>query len=419
MPGDEAPTRSQMQEMEQLRRELAEARETLEAIQAGEVDAIVVNQGQGNQVFTLEGAERPYRLFVEEMQLGALTLGQDGAVLYCNRRFGQMVRIGADRVVGTPFGRYLSAAGQVAWQQLWDQGRTARASGELEIQCLDGNRFPAQATVNPIQAPRGPLLAVVVADLTEQKHYERLMIAEQALRDEASRKDHFLAMLGHELRNPLVPIGNAVYLIRKAKHDPKVLEPACAILERQVAHMARLVDDLLDVSRIARGRIILRMEAMDLAETVRQVLEDHRSGLDEKGLALEADLPEGGIRLEADPARITQVVSNLLQNAIKFTDAGGRIRVVLEAGPGDGCRLSVQDSGAGFPPELLPTIFDPFMQGLGTLSQSPDGLGLGLALVKGLVEMHGGTVSAHSEGPGRGAEFTVRLPVSMGGPAAR
>ena len=408
MPGED-PSKIPTSEVEYLRRQLEEANQTLDAIRDGEVDAIVVKQGDGNQVFTLEGAERPYRLFVEEMQLGALTLGQDGVVLYCNRSFAQMVGSEPTRVVGTRFDQFLSKVGGPAWLTLLAMGEDARAAGEIEVLRADGI-VPAYATVNPIQSLRGTLLAVVVADLTEQRHSERLIAAERSLREEAARKDDFLAMLGHELRNPLVPIGNAVYLIQKSNHDPKVIEAACAIVERQVAHMARLVDDLLDVSRIARGKIQIKKEAMDLLETIRLVLEDHRSSLVDKGLVLVADLPPGQVLMEGDRARIVQVLSNLLQNAIKFTEAEGRINITLSAIPGGRCQVSVKDSGVGFPPRSSESIFEPFMQAQGTTSRSPGGLGLGLALVKGIVEIHGGTVSARSQGPGQGSEFTIQLP---------
>ena len=410
MPGEE-PSKITTNEIEYLRRQLEEANQTLEAIRDGEVDAIVVKQADGNQVFTLEGAERPYRLFVEEMQLGALTLGQDGTVLYCNRRFGQMVGSEPTRVAGGPFALYLSQVGLPVWQTLLAMGKDARAAGEIELQGLDGDLIPTYATVNPIQSPRGTLLAVVIADLTEQRHYERLIAAERSLRKEAARKDDFLAMLGHELRNPLVPIGNAVYLIQKSNHDPNVIEAACAIVERQVAHLARLVDDLLDVSRIARGKVRLKKEAMDLVETIRLVLEDHRSSMADKGLVLEVDLPPGRVLMEGDKARIVQVLSNLLQNAIKFTEAEGRVHVTMIAKPGGRCQVSVKDSGVGFQPRSSESIFEPFMQAEETTNRSPGGLGLGLALVKGIVEMHGGTVSAHSMGPGQGSEFTIQLPV--------
>jgi len=250
----------------------------------------------------------------------------------------------------------------------------------------------------------------LVLDVTERKRMEA------ALQTEARRKDNFLALLGHELRNPLAPIANAVHMIRKAGDRPGLVESACAIVERQVAHLTRLVDDLLDISRIARGKILLRKETFDLVETIRKVLEDYRPLMEQHGLALDAVLPEAPVPVQADRARIVQAVSNLLNNADKFTDPGGRIRVEVAREPdGQGC-IRVEDSGAGIPEDMLRWIFEPFMQRRETIGRSKHGLGLGLALAKGMAELHGGSISAHSDGPGRGSTFFLRLPALESAP---
>jgi CheY-like chemotaxis protein len=233
---------------------------------------------------------------------------------------------------------------------------------------------------------------------------------EARLKEEARRKDDFLALLGHELRNPLAPIGNAVHLLRKAGRDPELADRACAIVERQVAHMVRLVDDLLDISRITQGKVQLKQEKIDLVETLRAVVADYRPILETSGLALTVSLPSRPVWIAADQARIFQVVSNLFQNAAKFTDPGGRIDLEAAADASGGAVVRVKDSGTGIAPEHLASIFEPFMQEKGTIGRSQGGLGLGLALVKGLVELHGGTVAARSEGHGRGSEFTLQLP---------
>jgi len=250
----------------------------------------------------------------------------------------------------------------------------------------------------------------LVLDVSERKRME------EELKEEARRKDDFLALLGHELRNPLAPIGNAVYLLRLGGQDRDLAERVCTIVERQVAHMARLVDDLLDVSRISRGKIRLKVEPMDLGEAVRGVIADYRPVFDERGLELEVDLPPQPVRILADHARIVQAVSNLLHNASKFTDPGGRVAVVAGTGPAGWGFVRVQDTGLGIRPELLGSIFEPFMQGPETEQHSQGGLGLGLALVKGLAALHGGRVSARSEGPGRGSEFTLELPLAQDEP---
>jgi signal transduction histidine kinase len=235
------------------------------------------------------------------------------------------------------------------------------------------------------------------------------------LLEEAARKDDFLALLGHELRNPLAPIGYAVHLLRLGGQDPGLAERVCDIVQRQVGHLSRLVDELLDVSRITRGKIVLKREAVDLTELVRGVIADYQPVLEEHGLALEVSLPAEPLPLELDRTRMVQVVANLLHNASKFTDSGGRISVRASAGDG-WVELSVRDSGTGIPPEQLGSIFEPFMQRKETIGRTRGGLGLGLALARGLAELHGGTLTARSDGPGRGSEFTVRLPDQRAAP---
>ncbi|MDR3673038.1 MAG: PAS domain S-box protein [Holophaga sp.] len=245
----------------------------------------------------------------------------------------------------------------------------------------------------------------LVLDVTERTRLEA------RLKEEALRKDDFLAVLGHELRNPLVPIGNAMHLIRRAGQDRALVENACGIAEHQVAHISRLVDDLLDVSRIARGKVQLRNDDVDLVAIAARVAQDYGPVCAENGLDLELNLPSAQLRILADQERMVQVVGNLLQNAIKFTDPGGRIRLSVDLQDGRWARIQVQDNGAGIALEQLSSIFEPFMQRKETIGRTRGGLGLGLALVRGMVALHGGTIAAHSDGPGSGARFTVCLPL--------
>jgi PAS domain S-box-containing protein len=237
------------------------------------------------------------------------------------------------------------------------------------------------------------------------------------LRDADRRKVHFLAALGHELRNPLAPIRNALHLLRQGGHDPDTFAWACAVADRQLRHLTRLVDDLLDVSRIGSGKVQLRPEARDLVGLVRAAAEDHRPLLEDAGLALEVRLPAGPVWARADGTRISQIVGNLLHNAAKFTDRGGRVTVGLEVGGDRRAVLRVCDTGIGIDPEMLPHVFETFAQADRSLDRTRGGLGLGLSLVKGLVELHGGEVRAASAGVGQGAEFTVWLPLAEAGPA--
>jgi PAS domain S-box-containing protein len=326
----------------------------------------------------------------------------------------------------------------------------------------------------PLKSEEGSVhgVSLVVQDITERKQAELLLRHQaEALALADQRKDEFLAMLAHELRNPLAPIRNAVHLLRLRGTDARPLERAREVIERQVEQLARLVDDLLDVSRITQGRIELRPEPVELAGIVRAAVETSRPLIEAREHTLSVHLPPDPVHLHADPTRLEQIVTNLLQNAAKYTDPGGRIwlNAAVETGKdlttergrsgasGAGPRgrhgepsregaevgerseliraaspstpshspsvspclrgenrrvvLRVRDSGIGIPPELLPHVFDLFTQADRSLDRSQGGLGIGLTLVRRLVELHGGTVGAHSDGPGQGSEFVVRLPV--------
>jgi signal transduction histidine kinase len=246
---------------------------------------------------------------------------------------------------------------------------------------------------------------------------ERDRKAAEDLREADRRKDEALAVIAHELRNPLVPIRNAAALLALNPADPAAAARAGGLVERQVRHMTRLVDDLLDASRFSSGNVALDRRRLDLAALARQAGEDRRAAAAEAGLALSLDLPQGPLWVDGDPVRLTQVIGNLLQNALKFTDRGGAVtlRVGREGGR---AVVAVRDTGVGIAPESLPRVFEAFVQLDRTRARSQGGLGLGLALVKGLAELHGGEVTAASEGAGRGAEFTVRLPLAEESPAA-
>jgi signal transduction histidine kinase/ActR/RegA family two-component response regulator len=243
--------------------------------------------------------------------------------------------------------------------------------------------------------------------------------AEQALREADQRKDEFLAMLGHELRNPLAPILNAVELLRVEGDDPVALERQREVIYRQARQMVRLVDDLLDVARITRGKIEIRRDAMDLVTCVEQAVEAVRPLIEARGHRLSLSLPPHPITLAGDAVRLNQAVVNLLNNAARYTERGGCLSVELQRETGSAV-VRVRDTGAGIAPDLLPHVFDLFIQGDRSLARAEGGLGIGLTLVKKIVELHGGTVSARSGGRNLGSEFTLRLPISdCGSPPLR
>ena len=277
----------------------------------------------------------------------------------------------------------------------------------------DGRRVAISLTVSPVRDAEGRVIAAskIARDVSERKlAEEKLRASEEALRLADRRKDEFLALLAHELRNPLAPIRYALAANKKPGRSPEQCRQADEIIERQVAHMSRLLDDLLDISRITRGTLELKRTRVELTSVVGAAIETARPLLDEKHHTLVLDLPTQPLQLEADVVRLAQVFSNLLINAAKYTDPGGRIQL-RAARQDDDVIVSVSDSGIGIPADLLPRVFNMFFQSHAALARAEGGLGVGLSLVRGLVRLHGGSVEARSDGPGRGSEFTVRLPL--------
>ena len=246
----------------------------------------------------------------------------------------------------------------------------------------------------------------IIDDFTDRK------LAEEALRAADRRKDEFLATLAHELRNPLAPIQNGLQIMRVAGHDHIAVEQARAMMERQMQHLVRLVNDLLDLSRINTGKIELHRERIELADVVHSALETCEPLINERDHELIVTKPDGPLFMDADKTRLVQVLCNLLTNAAKFSHRGGRIWLTAKQ-QGSDAVVSVRDTGVGIPPHMLPKVFEVFTQVDRSLEKSHDGLGIGLSIVQRLVQMHGGTVEARSEGAGTGSEFIIRLPVVL------
>jgi PAS domain S-box-containing protein len=287
-------------------------------------------------------------------------------------------------------------------ERLFDEEmRVPWPDGTLRWVACQGRAF-RDAAGRPVR------MAGTALDITARKR------AEEALREADQRKGEFLAVLSHELRNPLTPIKNSLYLLGRLPPGASQAAQAMAVIDRQVEHLTRLVDDLLDLTRISRNKIELRLERLELGELLRTTAEDHRSLFEPRGIRLETVLPPGPLFARADRTRVAQVVGNLLQNAAKFTPRGGLARLIA-AEEGGRAVIRVVDSGAGMTAPMLTRLFQPFVQADTTLERSKGGLGLGLALVKGLVELQGGEVSASSAGLGKGSELEVSLPLDSAG----
>jgi signal transduction histidine kinase len=239
----------------------------------------------------------------------------------------------------------------------------------------------------------------------------RLREAEQQLRDADRRKDEFLATLAHELRNPLAPVRNGLHILRRGRTIGIDAATVYEMMERQLSHMVRLVDDLMEVSRITRGQVELRKELVDLTSVVQSAVETSKPLIETGKHQLELSLGTEPLIVEADAVRLTQVFANLLNNSAKYTDTGGQISLVARR-DGSSVVVSIRDNGIGIPADMLVKVFDLFTQADRTNSRIQGGLGIGLTLVRSMVQMHGGSIDARSDGPGRGSEFVVRLPLA-------
>jgi two-component system CheB/CheR fusion protein len=277
----------------------------------------------------------------------------------------------------------------------------------------DGQPIHVSLTISPIRDEAGRIIGAskIARDITDRKQAEERIYGLMAQLQEADhRKDEFLAMLAHELRNPLAPLLNVLEILKRGDGNGELMERVRVTLDRQLGQLVRLVDDLLDVNRATRGKLELRKERVELASVLRQSVEACRPLAERAQHALSVSLPPEPVFLHADAVRLTQVFVNLLTNACKYTEPGGQIELTAERQGGE-VVVSVKDTGLGIPADKLASIFEMFTQIDRSLERSQGGLGIGLMLVKRLVEMHGGSVEARSEGPGRGSEFVVRLPI--------
>lgn len=407
-------------EIADLHRRLEEAEETIRAIRSGTVDAFVVEVPNGARVYTLETADRPYRLLVEKMQQGAITLNVDGTIAYCNRHFADLVEKPLERLIGVDFRDFVPIDSKTDFEFLFQRSLSGFSQGESHLRNASGGLVPAFFTFNTLPTDCGAAVGLIVTDLTTQRHHKELEVILEALKDADHRKNEFLAMLAHELRGPLAPITNAVILLGlQVEGESQTHQQARAIIERQLRQLQHLVDDLLEISRITTGKIQLRREPVVVRDIVDGAVESVRPLIENKRQNLTVLMPPEPIWLHADAARLEQVLLNLLTNAAKYTEENGQVWITVEPaiyfsdGAAGECVIRVRDNGVGIAPALIPLIFDLFTQAERSLDRSQGGLGIGLALVQRLTLLHEGTIEASSI-LGQGSEFVLRLPLLSG-----
>ena len=363
----------------------------------------------------LRESEERFRALADSIPQLAWTAQADGYITWYNQRWYSYTGTTPQQMKGW------------GWQSLHDplalpdvlrRWKESIANGttfdmEFPLRGADGKFRRFLTRVLPLKDHDGKVLQWfgTNTDVTE------LVEAQESLKESARRKDEFLGMLSHELRNPLAPIRNSVYILERADPTGEQAARARAVIQRQTEHLTRLVDDLLDVTRIARGKIELRRSRVDLREVVWSAADDFRLMMHDRGITYRTALPDTKLWADADATRITQSIGNLLHNAAKFTPRGGEVTLSVRAVEG-AVEVSVRDTGTGIDSALLPHVFDAFVQGERTLARTEGGLGLGLALVKGITELHGGAVRAESAGKDQGAEIIVHLPL-IGDPVAQ
>jgi PAS domain S-box-containing protein len=359
---------------------------------------------------TLRLSEQRLALMIESVQDYAIfLLDPEGKIVSWNSGAQRIKGYTADEIIGAHFSKFYTSE-DLERRKPERELETAIREGRVEDEGWrvrkDRSQFWANVIITALFDKQGTLqgFAKITRDLTERRHIEQLQVADR-------QKNDFLAMLAHELRNPLAPIRNGVQLLKMATDDQAAVRQTTEMMERQVIHLVRLVDDLLDVSRIVAGKVHLDREPIEVSSFIQRAVEEVEPTIDAGGHELMVTLPARQIVVNGDLVRLSQVVSNLLSNAAKYTEKPSRIWLTVEHS-GDEAVIRVKDEGAGMEPEFIARMFNLFVQADTTLSRSRGGLGVGLTLVRRLVELHGGTVSATSPGISQGSEFVMRLPIS-------
>ena len=385
-------------EIEELRRRLQEAEDTLEAIRSGEVDALVVSSPEGERVFTLRGAEHPYRVMVESMNEGAVSLASDGAIIYCNGAFAKMIEQPLDNVMGHRFGEFVAREERDALRSLIERGRSAAIRAEMTLLPSSGNQLPAQLSLKPIDMDGSELISVVVTDLSERRRKEQ---AQEGVR----LRDEFLSIASHELRTPLSTLILHLGLLQRLSPASDALRFTQSVgkARTQADRMTELINRLLDVTRIASGKLELELASHDLGEIVAGIVEQ----MSEEARKVRCEFRlriDNGIVAQCDRFRLEQAIVNVISNALKYAP-GHPIAVTLER-QGPRAVLMVEDRGPGIDPAALTRIFERFERA----ASHGSGLGLGLYITREIVAQHSGTIEAERR-RGGGSRFSITLPL--------
>ncbi len=370
------------------------------------IQVVDVTDATRRERFLRDRQNARYSALVESAPDVILNVDSDGIIRLANPAAARQFGYAAEELIGREAAFLFET--ESAWPKIWrsvNAGPAVARPIEVRVRLKDGTLRYFEVSAARWQDGSRTLVTAILRDVHDRRD------AEIALREMDRRKDQFLATLAHELRNPLAPLRNGLQLLKLAKEDAALVERTRHMMELQLGQMVRLIDDLLDVGRITNDRIALNKEKTSLDKIIRQAIETSAPLIHAQQHELTIDLPAREIVLDADVVRLTQVFANLLNNAAKYTPVNGRISVSAEE-HGGSATIYVRDNGVGISREMLPQVFEMFVQVDKSLERSQGGLGIGLSLVKRLVEMHGGTVEANSEGPGRGSVFIVRLPTT-------
>jgi PAS domain S-box-containing protein len=394
------------EELRQLQASLKESQETLEAIRNGEVDAVVAT---GNRVYSLAGAEHPYRIYVEQMQEGAVTVAADGLILYCNQKFADMIGAPLEGVIGSVMLPCLSTE---TWEKISAViGAESVVKHESLLRRRNGEEIPVNFAASKLRLGDQTVICLVVTDLTLQKEDEKLRLAKEVAERANLAKDGFLATLSHELRTPLTPALMAVSALQQDQTLPWRAQADLAMIRRNIILETRLIDDLLDLTRIAHNKLELVEVPLELHSLLQNSLDVCVAGIEAKTLDLLVNLSASETDTTGDIVRLQQVFWNVIRNATKFTPIGGTIRIFTSNPQPGQFRVTVADSGIGFDPADAENLFESFRQiGDGATKRS-GGLGLGLAISRAITNAHRGHIWAESPGPGLGATIHVEIPL--------